>query len=454
MKRIALVLLLLILLLLGAACGSSATDASANDAASTGSDAAEAVSEDASAVDTSSGSSSSPSSTAVNSDATGVASQDCFEGPYCFRPTADGTYHFSAITADAFVGEEYDYASDTITWDVYVLEEEFDDAWRFLGQAYYPAILELNGSVDLTLKAGEYVYCVCSLNAFSGSAAPDDSGVLTITPLEEEVYPSADNNYQIAVATNTETRFDLDGDGTEETIYYSVQPDEADANSVWIGARVTSFQVDGVEYAQTALDNPMERFDLWLENPDVDEYFIVDLDASDAYYEIALVDDGSSDCVATHYFRYVEDALVYLGSTSRAPDEADTVFHGDGSVSAMTDLNVMQSWSGLCTYVLEDGQMTLQSGGFVTPVLPDGWTVSFVQDSYIYASPDRTSEVTTLSAASSITFPSTDGEHWVEIACPDGTGGWVYFSDYSTLELPDGQLVDEEELFGNLYLVS
>ena len=78
-------------------------------------------------------------------EATVIESQDCFDTPYLFRPETDGTYHFCAQTADAFVGSTADYDGDSISWTIYVLEEKFTDAWRYLSQAAHPVVSDLNG---------------------------------------------------------------------------------------------------------------------------------------------------------------------------------------------------------------------------------------------------------------------------------------------------------------------
>ena len=87
-------------------------------------------------------------------------------------------------------------------------------------------------------------------------------------------------------------------------------------------------------------------------------YYLVDLDTSDSYWEIALADWGNSDWLTTHFFRFDGADLTYLGWASGLPDDHTTQFHGDGSITAMTRLDVMQTWSGLRTYRLEnDGRL-------------------------------------------------------------------------------------------------
>lgn len=67
-----------------------------------------------------------------------------------------------------------DYAfrcdEDEATWSVYILDAPFEDAARYLGQAYTP---DLVGNGILNIKKGRFVYIACDKNAFSCDEAPD-----------------------------------------------------------------------------------------------------------------------------------------------------------------------------------------------------------------------------------------------------------------------------------------
>lgn len=383
--------------------------------------------------------------------ATVVESQDCYDAAYCFRPPEDGTYHFCAQTADAFQGSKLGYDEDTITWTIYVLDEPFEEDWQMLSQSAHPAVKNLNGSTDLALRAEQYVYCVCSLNALSSLPAPDSAGALSITPTGADYAPSSGNNYQLAITINSESSIDLDGDGAIDTIYYSVSPNTPDSNGIYTGAKPTSLTVNDTEFLRQDQENPTADYGFWMETPDTDYYYIVDLDANDSYRELAIADEGSDGDMITHYFRYQQGELTYLGQISGLPDDHTTIFHGDGTVSAMTRLNVMQSWSGLRTYVLSEGQIQKVEPEYCPPQLPDGWNVTLLKALTVYTLPDLSSEQRELKPSSfSLTFPLTDGEHWVEILCADGTTGWAYFPDANTVQSGD-QTLPVTDVFGNLH---
>lgn len=78
----------------------------------------------------------------------------------------DGVYSFQASEDQSFTvtreGED--------DWNVYVLDQEFDDALRYLPQANEPAVTN-EGS--FAVKAGQFVYCISDLNDFTADEAPD-----------------------------------------------------------------------------------------------------------------------------------------------------------------------------------------------------------------------------------------------------------------------------------------
>ena len=384
--------------------------------------------------------------------ATVVQSQDCYDAAFCFRPEQDGTYHFCAQTADSFQGSQVGYDQDTVTWTIYVLDAPFEDSWRQLEQTTHSAASDLNGSTDLSLREGQYVYCVCSLNAMTSDPAPDGAGALSITPTETDYLPSSSNNYQLAITLDSERQIDLDGDGTAESIYYSVTPNQPDANGVFTGAKPESLTINGVEFLSPGQENPTADYGFWLENPDTEYYYIVDLDVHDSYLELAIADQGSNGNTITHYFRYTDGQLSYLGQISGLPDAHTTTFHGDGTVSALTRLDVMQNWSGLRTYALSEGQLTAAEDEFCTPQLKEDRNITLLRPLTVYTLPDQSSAQLILQPSSfSLSFPLTDGTHWVQIRCADGSSGWAYFSAYDTVVSGETTL-NASEVFGNLLI--
>lgn len=73
-----------------------------------------------------------------------------------FQVKESGTYSFSCKPSD---GKAF--------WDIYVLDEKFEDALRYLTTAYTPVLTATKDASTYELKKGQFVYCVCSQNAFT-----------------------------------------------------------------------------------------------------------------------------------------------------------------------------------------------------------------------------------------------------------------------------------------------
>ena len=71
-----------------------------------------------------------------------------------YQVKATGTYTFLCKPSDG-----------KATWDIYVLDEKFEDALRYLTSAYQPSLTATSKAQTLKLKQGQYVYCVCSENS-------------------------------------------------------------------------------------------------------------------------------------------------------------------------------------------------------------------------------------------------------------------------------------------------
>lgn len=73
-----------------------------------------------------------------------------------YKVKASGTYEFTCNPSD-----------NTAYWDIYVLNEPFDDALRYLTSAHNPTLKVTKKPTTYKLKKGQYVYCSCSQNALT-----------------------------------------------------------------------------------------------------------------------------------------------------------------------------------------------------------------------------------------------------------------------------------------------
>lgn len=247
----------------------------------------------------------------------------------------------------------------------------------------------------------------------------------------------------------TECSFDLDGDGKEEVIRYEVTPYQQGENGEWTESRPSVLSVNGVDFLSDDADNPMSNFDFWLENAYDESYYIVDVDDTDGLLEIGIPDWGSNDWLTTYLFRYENGELKHIGAVPAFPDSDGTLYSGDGTVIVYDHLNLMQSWSGIRTYVYQDGTFVRQNG-VVEQTLEHSTPVYLRKELTVYTGWGKEYDTITLQPSDEpVQLPATDDEHWVQIIMADGTEGWIYFTEGIMMENGD-EVVKADSVFEGL----
>ena len=88
---------------------------------------------------------------------------------YCFNVEKDGSYTFKHS------------GNDDTPWNIYILDEEFTDGMRYLYSNYTP-----DGVTEFTadLKAGQYVYFICTENEWTSSDFSDTQAEVYLNTAE------------------------------------------------------------------------------------------------------------------------------------------------------------------------------------------------------------------------------------------------------------------------------
>ena len=84
------------------------------------------------------------------------------------------------LIAGAEVAAEYTFAaenSEGVQWRVYVLDQAFDEGFRYIAQAAEPVLV---GDGSVSVDAGQFVYVYCSANEFT-TGVVDEKAKLNIT---------------------------------------------------------------------------------------------------------------------------------------------------------------------------------------------------------------------------------------------------------------------------------
>lgn len=112
-----------------------------------------------------------------------VDSTEAYESAYMFAAEEDGLYTFETVYGTEDAGQR-------ASWEVYVLEVAFDDGSRYIPQVYAPCLAGEDGTLSLT--AGSWVYCFCSVSALTGDRLPEGNCVLQVYfnagPVESGVF--------------------------------------------------------------------------------------------------------------------------------------------------------------------------------------------------------------------------------------------------------------------------
>lgn len=103
-------------------------------------------------------------------------------------------------------------------------------------------------------------------------------------------------NFEQNVFPGISSQYDLNGDGSEDTICYSASyNDNYDM--------VLSLSINDVDFSDTINDLKMDV-------PDTDRYMLTDLDPTDDYVELAVFDDAYNTTPCTYFFRYEQDGTL------------------------------------------------------------------------------------------------------------------------------------------------
>ncbi len=229
---------------------------------------------------------------------------------------------------------------------------------------------------------------------------------------------SAESIYPLIVRAASSISVDLNGDGSEDEVYF--QPSE-DA------ATILHLSVNGTDYAES-----LYAQGLYSDMLESAYYCITDIDVSDNTLEIAIMDYGPSDDYITDFFRYDGTGLKYIGCVSGMiissfSDESDLTFNGDGTIGSYIRLSVLQTW-----FAKADWRLT-ETDGFAPiaqelyyPNSSSGCDVSLIVDIPVYASDSTSSGKNVLPAGTALTLVATDNLSWVLAKTADGRQCWIH----------------------------
>lgn len=276
-----------------------------------------------------------------------------------------------------------------------------------------------------------------------------------LNELKEEYKPEGAYIYPVLNGGNIET--DLDSDGTPENICFNLEQTRS-----WITDE------DGEE--SEVYDTP--QCTLTINGQDVTEqfvgladyypdcgceyYYVVDLDNKDAYKELAISDYGCNDYNTTHFLRYMDGKLSYVGSLEEVIDSETCNLWGDGTLSARVHSQLLESTNLEYNYLLQDGKLQVQEQEWY-PVDVSNRSAEYqnhdiVKEITVYTEKSTGSEKKILTPSQGpVTFPAIDNKEWVQVKTQDGTIYFMHMNSFIEIDSA-GTVEDASEVFTNLFL--
>lgn len=152
------------------------------------------------------------------------------------------------------------------------------------------------------------------------------------------------------VSFGATSEIDLNGDGAAETVSADLAHDDG-------YDPMPELTVSGKIFDSAYMRDKLSFFTT---DPETEHYYFLDLDTSDSFVEIAFFDYGPSDDPYTYVLRYTGDSLILLGGFSASPDDSSTTIPGDGTVSAVTRCDIIQTDWTIGTWKLAGEQLEMQ----------------------------------------------------------------------------------------------
>lgn len=262
----------------------------------------------------------------------------------------------------------------------------------------------------------------------------------------EELYSG--NGYMQIVPMGETCSVDLNNDGTEDIITYNATTSDIED----YGTTVEEFTINGGDYKYTLY---LSNQGIHIQDPDLEWYYITDLNTRDSYKEIAILDHGANGIPYTYFIRFVGSGTYCLGYVPYFPDDFCFEIKGDGSIESAYDLQLLPGYQASALWLSGSDQRIESNLTMRNPDLFYLYDNQYVNDMtqlkdlQLYTSRSKTG--TTIEAKASdyaVSFTQTDDEHWVYMKRDDGVEGWIYFEDANTI-VSGGKKYNRRDVFAN-----
>ena len=186
----------------------------------------------------------------------------------------------------------------------------------------------------------------------TGTGEDDVQGEQEIPQHTTELVAAGDDVVQ-RISTGQTVLVDLDGDGTDEKLMVVMEEE-------WFSGNSRPFLNPAILINEHYFTKEMFR-EMYAENPYEDHFYLIDLDVSDQWIEIALLSSGPSIDPQTHFYRYQDGELICIGSVPDALYVAEdgtmsAAILGDGKYTGKAEVYIVENAWAILTWKLTNAE--------------------------------------------------------------------------------------------------
>lgn len=213
--------------------------------------------------------------------------------------------------------------------------------------------------------------------------------------------------------TNVDVITHLDSDGELDTIFFGQ----------------SDFRINGISYKADIRQDVYEDDD-----PNFDQFIIVDLDTRDDHRDIGLMVRGPSDDPSVFFYTIRGEDLVKLGYIPTMIKDPAEQFDGKGQITSLLRLGVLQTWFADAKWELtKDQTFQLVADQLFIPNKYDYMEPVFLkEDLPIYKNRGDAQPFMKLKPQE-VEFPATDNQSWVRVLGLTGHTGWFRIEAFDYL---------------------
>lgn len=170
-------------------------------------------------------------------------------------------------------------------------------------------------------------------------------------------------------------------------------------------------------------------------------YYLIDLDISDDYIELAIADRGTPQQPGcTHFFRYVDFNLVYMGKIDDFVDSDTFRATGDGYITCNRRLSLLPEFTTAASYEISGDELELVEEDWYPLSAPEDENdepaaYSLAEELTLYTSDSRFSDSITLYPGNTqLRILSCDEDHWLQVETSEGERYYLHLEDVDRID--------------------